>query len=176
MGGAFPNALAGQTPTPATVPGHPMLVDYVAVYTRGGAPPTNPPPTCGPLISQSRPATSSSNENASLTPNFAVDGNTGTRWSSAFSEPNWVQVDLGTARPITRVRLNWEAAFGRAYTIQLSTNGTTWTNAYTTSAGAGGVEDLAVTGTARYVRMNGTQRGTPYGFSLWELEVFGACP
>jgi hypothetical protein len=128
------------------------------------------------LISLNRPATSSSVENASLAANFAVDGNTATRWSSAFSEPNWLQVDLGSARPITRVRLNWEAAYASAYTIQLSTDGSTWTNTFTQSAGTGGIEDLNVSGTARYVRMNGTSRATPYGFSLWEMEVFGACP
>ncbi|HEX4815797.1 MAG TPA: glycoside hydrolase family 16 protein [Nonomuraea sp.] len=46
MGGAFPNALGGQTPTAATVPGHPMVVDYVAVWQSGtttSPPPTNPP-------------------------------------------------------------------------------------------------------------------------------------
>lgn len=31
IGGAFPDALGGPTPTPATVPGRPMLVDYVGV-------------------------------------------------------------------------------------------------------------------------------------------------
>ncbi|MCT2585317.1 glycoside hydrolase family 16 protein [Actinophytocola gossypii] len=37
MGGAFPNGVAGRgTPVPETVPGHPMLVDYVAVFSRGG--------------------------------------------------------------------------------------------------------------------------------------------
>jgi beta-glucanase (GH16 family) len=36
MGGAFPNGVAGRgTPVPETVPGRPMLVDYVAVWTRG---------------------------------------------------------------------------------------------------------------------------------------------
>ena len=52
MGGAFPNGVAGAaTPTGATVSGRPMLVDYVAVYTRGGGgttPPTTPPPTTPP--------------------------------------------------------------------------------------------------------------------------------
>lgn len=41
MGGAFPNGVAGfATPTAATVPGRPMLVDYVAVWTRNGGPTT----------------------------------------------------------------------------------------------------------------------------------------
>ncbi|MFJ2438896.1 glycoside hydrolase family 16 protein [Streptomyces sp. NPDC087658] len=45
IGGAFPNnELGSPTPTPATVPGRPMLVDYVAVWTRGGGT-TTPPPT-----------------------------------------------------------------------------------------------------------------------------------
>jgi beta-glucanase (GH16 family) len=46
MGGAFPNGVAGSaTPTGGTVSGRAMLVDYVAVYSRGGTPPTNPPTT-----------------------------------------------------------------------------------------------------------------------------------
>jgi len=51
MGGAFPNGVAGATtPTGATVSGRPMLVDYVAVWTRGGGGtnPTDPPPTGNP--------------------------------------------------------------------------------------------------------------------------------
>ncbi|WP_344854733.1 glycoside hydrolase family 16 protein [Planomonospora alba] len=47
MGGAFPNALGGQTPTAATLSGRPMIVDYVAVWQSGSAPdpdPTTPPP------------------------------------------------------------------------------------------------------------------------------------
>ncbi|SDI23593.1 Beta-glucanase, GH16 family [Actinokineospora alba] len=51
IGGAFPDGVAGHaTPTGATVPGHPMVVDYVAVWTSGGAPPTTttPPPTTTP--------------------------------------------------------------------------------------------------------------------------------
>lgn len=176
MGGAFPNALAGgATPTGATVPGRPMLVDYVTVYTRGAGPPPTPPPTCGPLISRNRPVTASSIESPNQAAAFAVDGNTGTRWSSAHNEPNWLQIDLGSTQQITRVRLNWEVAYGRAYSIQLSTNGSTWTDAFTQSFGSGGVEDLNVSGSARYVRMNGISRATPYGFSLWEMEVFGAC-
>ncbi|HEY8475024.1 MAG TPA: glycoside hydrolase family 16 protein [Natronosporangium sp.] len=47
IGGGFPDGVAGfPTPTAATVPGRPMVVDYVAVWYRGGdsTPPTTPPP------------------------------------------------------------------------------------------------------------------------------------
>jgi len=33
-----------------------------------------------------------------------------TRWSSQFSDPQWIQVDLGTRATIDEVRLNWETA------------------------------------------------------------------
>jgi beta-glucanase (GH16 family) len=178
MGGEFPAAFGGG-PTGSTIAGRPMVVDYVAVWSSGGGgpppPPPPPPPTCGPLISAGRPATASSIEAANLGPQFAVDNNPGTRWSSAFSDPQWIQVDLGSSRPISRVRLNWEAAYATAYSIQTSATGTSWTTSYATSTGDGGIDDLAISTTTRYLRMNGTQRGTPYGYSLWELEIYGAC-
>ncbi|GAA4456485.1 discoidin domain-containing protein [Phytohabitans houttuyneae] len=125
------------------------------------------------LLSQGRPATASSSESAAYPASAAVDGNTGTRWSSAFSDPQWIQVDLGTAAPLTRVVLNWEGAYSRAFTIQISTNATTWTTVHTTTAGTGGVQTVAVTGTGRYVRLNSTARATAWGVSLWEFQVYG---
>src|SRR5690349_12201684 len=55
------------------------------------------------LLSQGQPATASSTENASFPASAAVDGNTGTRWSSAFSDPQWLQVDLGGTASISQV-------------------------------------------------------------------------
>jgi hypothetical protein len=127
----------------------------------------------GPLLSQGRPVTASSAENATLAAANAVDGNTGTRWSSAFGDPQWIQVDLGATAAVDQVILVWEAAYARSFQIQVSTNGTSWTNIYSTTTGTGGTQTLAITGTGRYVRMNGTARGTPYGYSLWEFQVFG---
>jgi F5/8 type C domain/Beta-1,3-glucanase len=125
------------------------------------------------LLSQGRPATASSTENATFPASAAVDGNTGTRWSSAFSDPQWIQVDLGATASITQVVLNWEAAYGRAFQIQVSDNATTWTTIFSTTTGTGGVQSLSITGSGRYVRMYGTQRGTAYGYSLWEFQVYG---
>ena len=74
---------------------------------------------------------------------------------------------------LNRVRLNWETAYGRAYQIQISPNNATWTTVYSTTTGDGGVDDLTVTGTGRYVRVNGTQRATQWGYSLWDFNVYG---
>ena len=127
----------------------------------------------GSLLSQSRTATASSTENAGFPAGSAVDGDNGTRWSSGFSDPQWLQVDLGAPHALSQVKLNWEAAYATAYQIQTSTDGTNWTTAYSTTTGTGGNQTIPISGTARFVRMYGTARATQYGYSLWEFQVYG---
>ena len=126
------------------------------------------------MLSQGLPVTASSVQPGSTwVAANAVDGNTGTRWSSAFSDPQWLEVDLGAVHQITKVVLDWEIAYAVAFQIQVSDDGTTWTDIYSTTTGTGGSQTLAVSGTGRYVRMYGTQRATPWGYSLWEFQIFG---
>jgi hypothetical protein len=118
------------------------------------------------------PAVASSAEAHDTTALQAIDGDMSTRWSSAWSDPQWIRIDLGQSIPIRRVRLFWEAAFARDYRIQTSDDADAWTTLYETSSGDGDTDDLMVSGSGRYVRMIGTARGTEYGYSLWELEVY----
>jgi hypothetical protein len=127
-----------------------------------------------PLLSQGKPATASSVQGPATPASAAVDGNTSTRWSSAFSDPQWIQVDLGTTAAVSQVVLNWQSSYAVAFQIQVSTNGSTWTTLYSTTSGPGGVQTLAVAGTGRFVRMYGTARHTAYGYSLWEFQVYGS--
>ena len=136
---------------------------------------TQPASGCGTTnIALNKTATSSSNENVGTPPSLAVDGNaTGTRWSSANADPQWIQLDLGATYSICRVKLTWEAAYATAYQIQVSSNASAWTTIYSTTTGDGGVDDLTgLNGSGRYIRMNGTARATGYGYSLWEFEVY----
>jgi hypothetical protein len=149
----------------------PTGANFTITFCPAGSAPPQPQPTQN--LARNRPMASSSNESGAFTPNLAVDGNGGTRWSSAFSDPQWIRVDLGSTRTINRIVLRWETAFGRTYQIQTSNDGNNWTTIRTTAAGPGGVEDFAVTGSGRFVRMFGTARGTPWGYSLWEFEVYG---
>jgi hypothetical protein len=126
-----------------------------------------------PLLSQGRPATASSTENGGTPAANAVDGNTGTRWSSAFSDPQWLRVDLGANATVSRVVLRWEGAYARAFTVQTSADGNAWSTIYSTTTGTGGVQDLTVSGSGRYVRVHTTQRATQWGVSLWEFQVYG---
>ncbi|MFD7455664.1 MULTISPECIES: discoidin domain-containing protein [unclassified Streptomyces] len=126
------------------------------------------------LLSQGKSATASSSEGAAFAASAAVDGNlTGTRWASQWTDDQWLQVDLGTSADISRVVLTWEAAYGKAYDIQLSDNGTDWRTAKSVTAGDGGTDDLTLSGTGRYVRLKGLTRATGYGYSLWEFQVYG---
>jgi len=109
---------------------------------------------------------------SAFAPAHAVDGDDTTRWGSAFREPQWLTVDLGEAAPLSRVRLHWEDAYAKDYELQVSTNGVQWTTARHVTDGKGGAEEQEVNATARYVRLVATRRATPYGFSLWELQVF----
>ncbi len=137
-----------------------------------GTPSGTPTPS---LLSQGRPTTTSSVENGNvLVGANAVDGNAGTRWGSAYADPQWISVDLGSVRTISRVRINWEAAFARSYQVQTSPDNGAWTTISSTTTGDGGIDDLTVSGTGRYLRVYGTQRAlTAYGYSIWELEVYG---
>src|SRR4029079_16582656 len=126
------------------------------------------------LLSLNKPATASSVESATYPASAAVDASTTTRWSSAFSDPQWIQVDLGATYNISRVRLLWEAAYGSAYQIQTSPNGTTWTTVRSVTGGNGGEDDNTALGASgRYVRINGTTRSTAWGYSLFTFEVYG---
>jgi riboflavin synthase alpha subunit len=144
------------------------LWEFQVFATSGGT-------TCGTSnVALNQPASASSTENAGTPAADATDGNTGTRWSSAFSDPQWLEVDLGSSQSICGVTLNWEAAYAKSFQIQVSTDNSTWTSIYSTTTGAGGVQNLTVSGTGRYIRMYGTVRATQYGYSLWEFQVFSS--
>jgi hypothetical protein len=125
------------------------------------------------LLSQGRPSLASSSENVDTPAAAAFDGSAGTRWGSQWTDPQWLRVDLGATATISKVILSWEVAYAKAYQIQTSPDGNAWTDVYRTTTSAGGEQTLTVTGSGRYVRMLGTQRGTSYGYSLFEFKVYG---
>ena len=73
---------------------------------------------------------------------LAIDGDPNTHWSSEFSDPQWLAVDLGKFTKINGVELEWDPAFGKAYVIQISPDGKNWTDVYKTTAGRGNTETI----------------------------------
>ncbi|MFD8513299.1 discoidin domain-containing protein [Streptomyces antimycoticus] len=135
-----------------------------------------PPAVNGTDVALGKPATASSYQTGGgdcpCTPANAVDGKADTRWAADWSDPQWLQVDLGTSTPLTHVQLVWEAAYAKAYTLQTSDDGQSWRTIREVTDGNGGVDDFDVSGTGRYVRVHGTARGTGYGYSLYEFGVY----
>ncbi|GAA0354647.1 discoidin domain-containing protein [Actinoallomurus spadix] len=114
-------------------------------------------------------------------PGNATDGDPDTRWSSEYKDDQWIQVDLGATQSFDRVDLVWERAYARTYVVQVSADGTTWTDAKSVDNTAtplpfdGGSASLRVEDfparTARYVRIQCGFRTTSWGNSLWSLAV-----
>jgi hypothetical protein len=128
--------------------------------------------TSGRNLALSARATSSSNERPDMPAASAIDNNSTTRWSSGFSDPQWLTVDLGKSWEISEVLLRWENAHATAFRVDLSTDGKKWKQVYSTTNSPGGDITIQVPKLpARLVRMYGTARSTDYGYSLLELEV-----
>lgn len=106
----------------------------------------------------------------------AIDNNPGTRWESAFADPQWIMIDFTSPKNVTDIVISWEAANAKDYIIESSNNGTDWTNRVSRSEMAGGQRTdylFDLNFEARYVRLTGTARNMNYGYSIWEFKVFG---
>ncbi|MGW1878507.1 discoidin domain-containing protein [Streptomyces sp. NPDC001975] len=137
--------------------------------------------TPGTNLAAGKPTSESSHTDVYPSSNV-TDGNQGTYWESANNRfPQWVQVDLGSARSASRVVLQLPAAWGaRTQTLTLggSTDGTTFTTlkssaAYTFDPGAKNSVTLTFPATTqRYFRVtvsanNGWPAGQVSEFQIW---------
>ncbi len=159
---ALNNTAPAPTPTPVPQP------------TPVPTPAPEPQPQTDTNLALSKKVVASTIEGSTRTAAKAVDGNVATRWASAEKiDPQWIYVDLGKVSTIHKLILRWETAYAKSYKIQISNDGSNWVNVYSTTNGSGGTTTLSGSVTGRFVRLLGTQRGTPYGYSLWEFEVYG---
>jgi hyaluronoglucosaminidase len=69
--------------------------------------------------------------------------------------------------------LHWPDTFPAQYRIETSADGVNWTTAATVLDGQGGDETVHFNApNVRYVRMQGVQRGTRFGYSLFGFELY----
>ncbi|MBE0666661.1 MAG: discoidin domain-containing protein, partial [Bacteroidales bacterium] len=105
-----------------------------------------------PNIALNKPVTASSIESASTPASAVNDGSLSSRWSSAFSDPQWISIDLQSVYNLAGARIFWEAAAAKTFNIQVSLTGSSWTTVYSTSSGDGGTDSFVFTAAARYIR------------------------
>ena len=103
----------------------------------------------------------------------AVDGNDGSRWASEYSDNQWIYVDLEQPEEIGTVVLKWENAYAKEYELQISDDAETWETVYHNAEGISGLDEIVLPVTARYIKVNCIKRATRWGFSLYEIEVYG---
>ena len=117
------------------------------------------------LASEGSSATASSG-NAAL----AIDGDNGTRWESAQTDDETWTLDMGQARTFSRIKIYWEGAYAKEFTLSISNDGESWSSLYVetnlTQADWQTI-DVAET-TARYIQYHGTLRATQWGQSFYE--------
>ncbi|MFP9100348.1 discoidin domain-containing protein [Flavobacterium sp. RHBU_24] len=124
-------------------------------------------PTC--TVAAAASATASSG-NAAL----AIDDLTGSRWESAFSDPQTLTVDMGVVDFVKKVTISWEAANAKDYILSGSVDGTEWVTigTYTNMPGGNRTDNITnIDGNYRYLRMYGTARNLTYGYSIFEFDV-----
>lgn len=120
------------------------------------------------LASEGSSATASSGTAAN-----AIDGNEGTRWESNQTDDETWTLDMGQARTFSRIKILWEGAYAKEFTLSISNDGESWSNLYTeTNLTQAGWQTIDVDETtARYIQYHGTKRATGYGQSFWEFQV-----
>lgn len=124
------------------------------------------------IISRGKTAVASSTSNGDAS--MVIDCDDNTRWSAMKADNEWIYVDLGGVMPVGGVRLNWEAAYGKEYKIQVSTDGKNWEEKFHVTDGEPGVREIIFPDVeARYVRMLGLKLGWWFGYSLWSMDVLG---
>ena len=127
-------------------------------------------------IARGKTAISCHSESAALTPAMALDGKSSTRFAAGggCAHNTWYILDLGDNFDLSRVRINWEAAHPSTYVLEVSKDGQTYTELKTVTNAAAGWVETPVSGTGRFLRIREVTRAlAPYGFSMWDLEVYG---
>jgi len=136
-------------------------------------------PQTDPGIAVGKPVTVSGGTEPGHGPEFAVDGHISGGYWSASPYPQWLQIDLEKVENIDRIQVftyhDGERYY--RYTIEVSTDGKTWTQVVdqsqnTTPATARGAMHVFKPTDARYVKVNMLFNSANIGVHLTEVKVF----
>jgi hypothetical protein len=165
LGSNVPNPTPSPTPAPTSTP-------------TAGPTATPTPPTGAVEITPGAAGVTASTNDGNVPAN-AVDGNLSTRWS-ANGDGQWIQLDLGSTRTVSSVKLAWLSGDVRTSTFDvLISGGATgpWTTLLAGRQSSGttlALEEHDVADTAgRYVRVVGHGNSVNTWNSVTEAEIWG---
>lgn len=125
-------------------------------------------------------ATASSDNKNEHVAGHVTDGDAGTRWESEHEvDPQWLEIELASPQEIYRIEIDWETASAAAYEVFFSEDGEKWTSVFSFSGGTGARTDTVTPSavfSAGYIRINMTERSTQYGYSVYEVRLYGLEP
>ena len=165
---AIPKLAAAARSRPASHTSH-----TISKHTAMSLQDRNLPIVANGLISLNRRTFTSSVQSPDFPAQAAVDNNPNTRWSSAWSNQQWIAIDFGSPATIDHVTLSWNNAYARTFQIQVSDEQEHWSTVFSQNNGKGGTQSIHIASHGRYIRMDGIQAATEYGFSLWNFAVYG---
>jgi hypothetical protein len=155
----------------------------VTVTDRGGSIAT----TGGDFVTRDYPAVIASA--SSGVADAGSDGNLDTRWETAAADgdPQWLALNLGEAKSINRVIIDWETASAQVWDIQvqtnllaMDTNSSAWITVSHSSNDISAqhrvTTNIFPTQNVKFLRMYGHSRTTGYGYSIWEMTARYAEP
>ena len=139
-------------------------------------------------LALNKPTTASSAKLSSQEAKYATDGNKDTRWGSnynssvndPFDKVEWLCIDLQDTYSLGNVKLYWQDAYAKGYTVQVSDGGENFKDVLKITDGNGGEDILDLAGVSgRYIRIYCTEAVPSndswkwnYGYSLFEVEVY----
>jgi hypothetical protein len=123
-----------------------------------------------------KPTTTSGIESSGTNSDMAVDGDASTRWSSAFQDNQWWQVDLQHQIVPGTINIVWEAAYAKQFNLQISPDNVNWLPLYSNAAFTGGTSTITNSNSqpGRYVKVNCVTRATAYGSSFFSFNLSGS--
>lgn len=109
-----------------------------------------------------------------------IDSDIESRWESEQGiDSQSVIIDLGAIRNIKQLEIVWDSASAKDYTVEVSEDGVNYTTVATIENGTSTQNRLdtivlAQMAVGRYVKVNGTARSSEYGYSIYDVAIYGA--
>lgn len=108
-------------------------------------------------------------------PKATIDGSLLTRWSSNYTDNQWICFDFGSPKVLSKIIIDWENAYAVDYDILVSPDNQNWQTLLSLKNQDGGLDEIGFAPVkARFVKLLGVKRVKPeWGISIWETLFLG---
>jgi hypothetical protein len=108
-------------------------------------------------------------------PMAPFDGDIETRWASGYKDGEWIYLDFGQTKTVSKIVIKWEQAYAASFEILVSDDATSWKSVALKDGQTGGTSEVEIApAKCRYVKLLGVARANEdWGISMWEMECYG---